>query len=66
MFNLFFLVERLCEARSTGTMANEGPMLKNVQKVDKMTDCPAIMAKITVKMAYLWVPENSCTFAFYL
>jgi hypothetical protein len=52
MFNLFFLVERLCEARSTGIMAKEGPTPNNVQKVDKMTDYPAIMAKITVKMAY--------------
>jgi hypothetical protein len=56
-------VKRLSEARSTWSMANAGPMLKIVQKVDKMTDYPAIMAKITVKMSYLRVPENSCTFA---
>ena len=37
-------------------------MLKNVQKVDKMTDFSAKMAKYTVKMSYLRDPENSCIF----
>jgi hypothetical protein len=62
----FFVFERPSEARSTWYMANPGPMLKIVQKVDIMTDCPANMAKFTVKMSYLRVPENSCTFAYFL
>ena len=41
-------------------------MLENVQKVDKMSFCPAKMAINTVKMAYLRGLKISCNFVSYI
>lgn len=41
-------------------------MLENVQKVDKMSFCPAKMAINTVKMAYLLGLKISCNFVSYI